>query len=136
MNVGLRLAALLGRVLLGLFFFLPGIMKLQDPADALALMADREIPYHDILFYAASGVEVVAGLALIVGFRVRLAALTLIVFTLAVNVLIHNFWSLPSMDYAVEFQLFVKNIGILAGLLFVFGMGGGPYRISHEGKRN
>jgi putative oxidoreductase len=134
MNVGLRLTALLGRVLLGLYFFLPGIMKLQDASDAAAVMLDRDIPYAEIFLPIAIGVEIIAGLALILGFRVRFATLVLIVFVAATNMFIHNFWALPSMDYATEFQMFTKNIAVIAGLLFVFGTGGGPYRLSHEGR--
>ncbi len=134
MNFGLRISALLGRVFLGLYFFLPGIMKLQDASDAAALMLDRGIPYSDILLPIAIGVEISAGLALILGFRVRIAALALIAFTVATNMFIHNFWALPSIDYATEFQMFTKNAAAIAGLLFVFGTGGGPYRLSHEGR--
>lgn len=134
MNVGLRLTALMGRVLLGLYFFLPGIMKLQDASDAAAVMLDRDIPYADLLLPVAIGVEIIAGLALVLGFRVRIAALALIVFTVATNAFIHNFWALPSIDYATEFQMFTKNVAVIAGLLFVFGMGGGPYRLSQEGR--
>jgi len=135
MNVGLRLIALLGRVLLGLYFFLSGIMKLQDSSDAATLMLDRDIPYSEILLPVAIGVEIIAGLALMLGFRVRFATLALIVFTVASNMFIHNFWALPSIDYATEFQLFTRNVAVIAGLLFVFGTGGGPYRLSHEGRR-
>ena len=42
-----------GRVLLGLFFLLPGLMKAMDPAQGLELMVARDVPFHVPLFWAS-----------------------------------------------------------------------------------
>ena len=126
----LRFSALLGRVILGLYFFLAGIMKMQDPESSLVLMEDRGIPFANILLIAAMGLELAAGAALVLGFRARLVAFVLIVFTVIVNVTLHAFWSVPSELTALELQLFYKNVGVIGGLLFVLGMGAGPHRVS------
>jgi len=138
MNFVLRLSAVLGRVLLGLYFLLPGIMKLQDLHGTAAEMASHNVPYVNFLLPLAAGIEIAGGLALILGFRVRMASFVLICFTAGVNYFMHDFWSLPSELYALELQLFVKNLAVIAGLLIIFGLGGGPMRVSRElgfGKR-
>ena len=132
MNLVLRLSAVLGRILIGLYFLLPGIMKLQDLHGTAAEMASHNVPYVSILLPLAAGVEIAGGLALILGFRVRTAAFLLIGFTICVNYFMHDFWTLPSDQYLIEMQLFVKNLAVIAGLLIMFGMGGGPMRVSRE----
>jgi hypothetical protein len=42
MNSGLRLSALFGRVVLGMFFFVPGIMKVQDWYTAKTLLFELD----------------------------------------------------------------------------------------------
>jgi putative oxidoreductase len=132
MDFVLRISAFLGRVLLGLFFLLPGIMKLQDLHGTATEMTAHNVPYVSILMPLAIGAEIAGGLALVLGFRVRFASLMLIGFTAAVNYFMHDFWSLPSELYAMEMQLFIKNLAVIAGLLIVFGLGAGPMRVSRE----
>ena len=126
----LRLSTLLGRVILGLYFFLAGIMKIQDPDASIRLMEDHGLPFPGVLLPLAIVVELAGGAALVLGFRARVTAFILAAFTLVVSVTLHNFWAVPSAQTAIELQLFYKNIGVLGGLLFVIGMGAGSARVS------
>lgn len=113
----MTLVGLVGRVLLGIYFLLPGIMKFVDPATGITLMTDRGMPLVEPLHWAAAVLEIVLGAMLIIGFRPVIAALSLAALTLAINIGVHNFWAVPEDLVFAEAQLFVKNTGILAGLL-------------------
>ncbi len=113
----MTLVGLIGRILLGTYFLLPGIMKFVDPSSGMTLMMERGMPLVEPLHWAAAVLEVVLGAMLIIGFRPVIAALSLAALTLAINIGVHNFWAVPEDLVFAEAQLFVKNTGILAGLL-------------------
>ena len=106
----------LGRVLLGLYFLVPGIMKFLSPEMHVALMEAHHVPFATPLMWVAAVVNVAGGLALIAGIHVRLVALGFVVYILLVNAMLHDFWNVPD-----ELQNFIKNLGILAGLLVLAG---------------
>ena len=51
--------------------------------------------------------------------------------TLVINAVMHDFWTLPAgeLQTAHETQNFVKNLGIVAGLLVVSGLGAGRWSL-------
>lgn len=113
----MTIVGVIGRVLLGIYFLLPGIMKFVDPATGITLMTERGMPLVEPLHWVAAVLEVVLGAMLIIGFRPVIAAFSLAALTLAINIGVHNFWAVPDDLVFAEAQLFVKNTGILAGLL-------------------
>ena len=65
-------------------------------------------------------------IALIIGFQARYAALLLALFTLAASVLFHNFWAVAADKQYIQQLMFMKNLAVAGGLLFVFSFGAGP----------
>ncbi len=107
---------LIGRFLLGLYFLVPGIAKLLAPASQLQLMEGQNIPFaHPLLWFAGIS-SILGALALMTGRYVKLAAYGFVTYVLLVNILIHPFWIIES-----ELQNFIKNLGIMAGLLVLSG---------------
>jgi putative oxidoreductase len=51
------------------------------------------------------------------------------VFTLVATFLFHNFWAMPADQAFVQQLMFMKNLAITGGLLFVFSMGAGPLSV-------
>lgn len=117
---------LLGRTLLGLYFILPGIMKITGYAGTVAYMEQHSVPMISILLPLTIAIQLCAGAAIIVGFYGRWAAFLLAGLTLAINIFMHNFWAYPEgMERAHEMQNFIKNLAIFAGLLIVAALGTG-----------
>jgi putative oxidoreductase len=111
-----------GRALLGLYFLVPGIMKLLAPDAHVALMEHHGIAFAPPLMWFAALVNIGGGLALISGRHVRLVAFGFVIYILLVNALLHDFWNLDGAEGAHEMQNFIKNLGILAGLLVLAGV--------------
>lgn len=125
-----NVSILIGRVLLGLYFLLPGIQKVLQFDTMLAYMNRHEVPFTQVLLVITLVVQIAAGLALIGGFKVKVCAFFLAGLTLVINFYMHNFWNLPEGgDVARETQNFVKNLGIFAGLLVLSGFGAGAFSI-------
>lgn len=111
-----------GRILLGLYFLLPGLMKLASPAQTIAYMENHAILFAPPLMWFSAIVNIVGGLLLISGRHVRLVAYGFVIYILLVNFLLHDFWNMGEDLVQHETQNFFKNLGILAGLLVLAGV--------------
>ncbi len=110
-----------GRILLGLYFLLPGLMKAAAPEQTIAYMESHQIAFAAPLMWFSAAVNIVGGLLLISGRHVRLVAYGCVIYVLLVNFMLHDFWSMEEAMVDRERQNFVKNLGILAGLLVLAG---------------
>jgi putative oxidoreductase len=107
-----------GRVLLGLYFLLPGISKVPTYSGTTEYMLLHNIPVASILLPITIVLQVVLGLMLIIGYRIKESALILAALTIFINFGMHDFWNeYPNTDAGHETQNFVKNLAIFAGLL-------------------
>ncbi len=125
MNPPSALAAV-ARVLLALMFVLSGFAKFGGLDGTAGYIASQGLPMPGVLAFGAATLEVVAGLALAVGWQARWAALALALFTLVASVIFHAFWSVPADQAMTQQLMFMKNVSIAGGLLFVFALGAGP----------
>ncbi len=135
MSFGESIAPVVGRCMLAALFVLAGVNKLQHWDETAQSMAAHGISVASPLLALSIVVEIGAGLGLVAGFRTRLMALVLFLFTLAVSFAMHDFWTISdNAELArTEMQLFAKNMAIAGGLLVLVGMGAG--RLSFDGWR-
>ena len=107
-----------GRVLLGLYFLLPGVAKFAAWDRHIQLMETHEMSMVPILLVVAGVIQIVGGLCLIANKQVVICALGFAVMIVLINVNLHDFWNVyEGVNPERETQNFVKNLGILAGLL-------------------
>ncbi len=107
-----------GRMLLGLYFLLPGISKIPTYTGTTEYMLLHNIPLASILLPITIVLQVGLGAMLIIGYRIKESALILAALTIFINIGMHDFWNeYPNTDAGHETQNFVKNLAIFAGLL-------------------
>ena len=107
-----------GRMLLGLYFLLPGISKIPTYAGTTEYMLLHNIPLATILLPITIVLQIGLGVMLIIGYRIKESALILAALTIFINIGMHDFWNeYPNTDAGHETQNFVKNLAIFAGLL-------------------
>lgn len=111
----------LGRVLLALYFLIPGIMKFASWDMHIQLMEKHDMPFVPVLLGLAGVFQIGAALLLIANRFTWLVALLLAGLVLVINVSLHDFWNYAGMEGAHEMQNFIKNLGIFAGLLVLSG---------------
>jgi putative oxidoreductase len=119
-------AVVIGRVLLALMFVLSGFGKLGNIAGTAGYIASSGLPAASTLAVLVGLFEVVAGLALAVGFKARWAALGLALFTLLASLLFHQFWAAPAAQQMMQQLMFMKNLAIAGGMFMVAALGAGP----------
>lgn len=113
-----RILMAVGRVLLGLYFLLPGLAKFGAWDRHITLMETHEMSMVHILLAAAGALQIIGGLCLILNKQVVVCASGFAVMVLLINENLHDFWNVyEGVNPERETQNFVKNLGIFAGLL-------------------
>jgi putative oxidoreductase len=107
---------LAGRILLALIFVISGAGKIADPAGSAGYMQAMGVPA--ILLWPTIALELLGGLAIIVGFQTRLVAYLLAAFSLVAAAIFHT-------NFADQMQMimFLKNISIAGGFLLLASSG-------------
>lgn len=120
-------AELLGRVLLVAMFLLSGLGKLAAYEQTAAYMDAFGVP--GMLLPLVIGFEVLASLAIIVGWQVRAVALLLAGFTFVSGLMFHA-------DFAdqVQMVMFLKNLSLSGAFLLLFVNGAGKFSLDARKK--
>ncbi len=120
---------LAGRLLLAALFLPAGLSKLVGFAGTVGYISSVGLPMPQVAAVVALIVEIVGGLVLIAGYRTRVAALVLAVFTIVASVFFHNYWAVPAEAQMVQQLLFFKNIAVVGGLLTLAAWGPGAWSV-------
>ena len=110
----------IGRVLIGIYFLLPGIAKVFLFSANLEVVIAKEVPFPVFSLSIVAMAQIIWGSFIIFGKHLKISSIALAITTLLINFYIHDFWNLSGdPSQAHETQNFVKNLGILAGLLIL-----------------
>lgn len=120
-----KYAAPLGRVMLAAIFVMAGVNKIGGYAGTQAYMEAFGLP--GVLLPLVIAFEILAGLALAVGYKTRITAFLLAGFSVVSAIIFHA-------NFADQIQsiLFMKNIAIAGGMLMIVAHGGGVLAIDKE----
>ena len=119
---------LIGRILIAAIFLLSGASKLAAPAGTIGYIQAAGLPLPSAAYAIAVATELGAGLLLVLGYRTRIVAAWLALFSIATAFGFHH--DLADQN---QFTHFFKNIAMAGGLLQVVAFGGG--RLSIDGRR-
>ena len=125
---------LAGRVLIALLFLPAGVQKISGFAGTVSYAAGAGMPMPQVAVAIGLVIEIVGGLAILLGWHTRWAALILGFFTLVASFFFHNFWGVPAEAAGVQQLLFWKNIAVVGGLLAYAAHGAGAWSVD-GGKR-
>jgi putative oxidoreductase len=103
---------LLARIMLALIFIMAGVGKVMDPAGTAAYMKLMGVP--GILLWPTIALEILGGIALIIGYKTRMAAYALAIFSLLAAFIFHR-----NFGDQMQMVMFLKNIAIAGGLLLL-----------------
>jgi len=112
---------LAGRILISAMFLIAGLAKVTAYAGTLSYMQSKGVP--GALLPLVIALEMLGAVAIILGYRTRIVAAVLAVFTVAAAVLFHGGGD------QVQQLLFMKNIAIAGGFLLLVARGGGEWSL-------
>lgn len=124
---------LIGRLALAALFLQAGWSKLTGFGGTVGYIESVGLPLATLAAIIAIVVEIAGGIALIIGFFTRSAAVALALFTLVASVLFHPYWAMAADQAFVQQLMFFKNIAIVGGLLVLAAQG--PGQLSLDARR-
>ena len=122
------LSAPIGRLLLSMIFIFSGFTKITGYAATQGYMEAMGVP--GMLLPLVIAVELLGGIAILLGFKARLVAILMAGFSIVSALLFHQFWIDES-----QMNPFMKNIAMAGGFLMIFAHGAGAYSIDNSNTR-
>tara|TARA_B100001250_G_scaffold227626_1_gene195366 strand:+ start:1277 stop:1660 length:384 start_codon:yes stop_codon:yes gene_type:complete len=101
-----------GRIFISTLFLYEAVRKFFYQVETVDYMESYGIP--EFLFYPSLLFELIVPILLIIGFKTRIAAIAMFLFTIAVSLIFH-------MDFEDNMQVitFLKNLSISGGFLII-----------------
>ena len=120
---------LVARILLAAIFISAGLSKLGGFDGTVGYIASKGLPLPGLIAVLTIAVEVLGGIAIVIGYKARVAGLLLAIFTLLAGFIFHNFWAIPADQAYIQNIMFMKNLSMAGGLLLLTVFGAGGYSI-------
>jgi putative oxidoreductase len=125
MNALQAIAAPLGRIMISLMFVTSGLGKISGYAGTQGYMEAMGVP--GVLLPLVIALEVLGGLAVMLGWHTRIAAFLLAGFSLLSALLFHT-----NFGDQMQMIMFMKNIAIAGGFLMIVSLGGGAFSLDNR----
>lgn len=120
----------IARIALAVLFLWGGAMKLLGYAGFVGYLHAKGVSYAQFGAAAAVAIELLGGLALVFGVRMRAVAFLLAVYAIVTAVLGHDFWNVNNLAaQQVAVAQFGKNLAIAGGFLVLAVTGAGRLSI-------
>ena len=120
----MHIVEFIGRILLSALFLIEGIGKISMQEDVIMYMEDYGVP--EILFIPAIILEILFPLLLIIGYKTKLSALIMALFTLTVAIIFHT-----NFSEGMQMIFFLKDIAIAGGFMIIIVYGPGKISLDH-----
>ena len=131
-NIIDKFGPLVGRILLALIFLVSGYGKIGGFTGTAGYMASKGLPMAEVLLAITIVIEIGAALMIIAGFKARLGAAALFLWMIPVTFLFHNYWAMPADQQMIQQIMFMKNLGLMGGMLYIMAFGSGPMSIDKK----
>lgn len=122
---------LVSRLLICAIFVQGALGKILGWSGQASYMQSHHLPAQLIpaMLGVALLIEVGGVLCLLVGWNARAAAFVMFLYLGVVSVLLHNFWAAQGMAAGGMQTQFLKNVGIMGGLLMIAASGPGKWSL-------
>ena len=108
----MHIIELLGRIFLSSLFLIEGVKKFFLQEETIIYMEEYGVP--EILFFPSLVLEILFPILLIVGYKTKISASIMALFTLTVAIIFHS-----DFQNHLELIAFLKNVAIAGGFLVI-----------------
>lgn len=127
-----KLGPVVGRILLAAIFLMSGIGKIGAFSGTAGYMLSKGLPMTEVLLAITIVIEIGGALMLILGWQAKLGAAALFLWMIPVTLVFHNFWAMPPADQQMQIIMFMKNLGLMGGMLYIMAYGSGPMSVDKK----
>ena len=124
-----NLLALVGRLLLAAIFVVAGFNKIPGFDGVAGYIASKGLPMPQVLAALTIALELVGGIMLVVGYKVRWVALAFFLWLIPTTLIFHKFWGIDAAQVQNQMNHFMKNVAIMGGMALVMAFGPGAYSL-------
>lgn len=129
----MRYTALFGRILFSLIFVMASIGHFSK--QTIEYAAAQGVPLASIAVPLSGVIAILGGLSVAFGYKAKWGAWLLVAFLAPVTFMMHNFWAMTDPMMAMMHQaMFMKNLSMLGGALFISYVGAGPLSLDERQK--
>src|SRR5271165_3819312 len=119
---------LLGRILLTIVFFV-SVPAHFGPVD-LRYAKLAGVPMANVVVPATGLLMLIGSISVLLGYRAKLGAWLLVLFLVPVTLTMHGFWGAKdAMMAQLQMGMFIRNLSIVGGALFVSQFGAGAWSL-------
>ena len=120
---------LIARIFLSILFILAGGSKLSDLEGTTQYFLGLELPAPMAMAVIVGLIEFIGGLAILIGFKIRIAAAIIALFTIGTILVAH-------LDFSQGLNIIMaqKNLAITGGLLLLIVTGAGLFSVDGRGR--
>ncbi len=112
---------LTGRVLIGLYFLIPGIFKILSFSEYIEIVTINNVPFPALSLILVILCQLIFGSSIVLGRFLKVGSIVLALNVVLFNFYIHDFWNINEIiNKNHEIQNFIKNTAIIAGLLVLY----------------
>lgn len=115
----------IARLCIAVIFIVAGASKLIFFDQSQAYMASKGLTAIPLFLVGAALVELIGGICLILGYKARFGATILLLLLIPATIIFHDFWNIQGEERALQQSMFLKNLAIFGGLLYILCDGAG-----------
>ena len=131
---------LVSRVLMSAVFIRYGLLQFTDVNGVLNNPGTKHFmdlvaagaPPPTWLGYLIAAIQLLGGLAILIGVKTRWVAWAFVIWLIIVTALAHQFWTMEGAARAANQANFYKNLAIMAAYLLLAITGAGRYSLDHR----
>jgi putative oxidoreductase len=124
------------RTLVTVIFVITGIMKLTHFDGTAHMIAQKGIPLATVAAAISIAIELGGATMIIIGWQTKLAAAVQFVYLIPITLMFHNFWAAPPELHDMQMLNFLKNLGIMGGLLLLATRGAGASAVDSRAQHS
>jgi putative oxidoreductase len=105
-------------------------------SQSIAYAAAAGVPLAGLLVPLSGLLELAGGLSVLLGYRARIGAWLLVLFLVPVTLAMHHFWTIADPGARqLDMVMFLKNLSMLGGALFIAHAGAGSISLDARAGR-
>ena len=123
-------ADLIGRILIGLFFFYEAFDTMVFFDDTRETLTSYGINFaQDFLIVCSIIILLIGAIMVIIGYYASIGALLLFIYWLVFTIVVYSFWNEPEETKSLYLVSFMRNLALCGGLLILVANGAKQFSV-------
>lgn len=123
-------ADLIGRILIGLFFFYEAFDTMVFFDDTRETLTSYGINFaQDFLIVCSIIILLIGAIMVIIGYYASIGALLLFIYWLVFTIVVYSFWNEPEETKSLYMVSFMRNLALCGGLLILVANGARQFSV-------